>query len=281
VRPPAWLVDAVVAVYPKGVRDRYGPEIAGLIGDSPRPWRDLGDVAWNATLERTGSVRVGSLRPHVRQMLALVTFPAVFWFAMIVLTPVAFIGSGALGALVGHGHVRFTADNGIETGGGTGAFFTGAVLTVALLAVLASLNARRWIDSLAVPAPAFLVPTLLGLGCLGMTLVPPTLILVLEGERWVAVPAATACWWLMVLVLGARFRALTRQGRTAAARRLAVAGTPAVLAVTFTVHLATLAPHDAGLALFYVGPMSPPSLMAVCTPFTFAILAAVTPPVRT
>jgi hypothetical protein len=97
-------------------------------------------------------------------------------------------------------------------------------------------------------------------------MLPPTFLPFFGG--WAIVP----CWWLMLLVLGARFRALIRQGRTRAARRVAVVGTPAVVAVTVTVHMTTtLFPVE---MLFW--PMSLLSVLIVCTPFTFAILSAVT-----
>ncbi|GIJ64281.1 hypothetical protein [Virgisporangium aurantiacum] len=261
MRPPAWLVRATFAVYPEDVRDRYGVEIADLLDGSPRPWRDLGDVAWNAVLERVGTVRYGRLRPYRRQMLALVTFPAVFWVALLILLPTVAFGTLAVGGLVTRGRFGLGPDVSFA------AFIPGGLVTIGFVAFVATQNARRWVDSLDVPAPAFLVPTLLGLGCLGVGILPPTVLPYFGG--WATVP----CWWLMVLVLSARYRTLIRHGRTGAARGLAVVGTPAVLAVTATVHLTTtLFP---GEMLFW--PMSLMSVLVVCTPFTFAILSAVTP----
>jgi hypothetical protein len=271
MRPPARLVDATITVYPEAVRDRYGPEIAGLLQDSPRPWRDLGDVAWNAALERAGTMSAGRLRPHGHQMLALVTFPGVFFVAMIVLLPATSIIAAALGALAGPGHIGFSGDNGIDMDAGYGTFAVSTALNIAFVALIASLNARRWIDSLAVPALAFLVPTLLALGCLGTAVLPPGFVLMYEAPMML--PSGVACWWLMVVVAGTQFSVLRRRGRTAAARTLAVAGTPTVLVVTFAVLVAT-GPLDKQWQFVHLWPMGPFALMAVCTPFTFAILAA-------
>jgi hypothetical protein len=261
MRPPAWLVRAAFAVYPEDVRDRYGAEIADLLDGSSRPWRDLGDVAWNAVLERVGTVRYGRLRPYGRQMFALVTFPAVFWVALLILLPTMLFGTIAVGNVVSWGELGLADDVSVA------AFIPGSIVIVGFVAFVASQNARRWLDSLDVPAPAFLVPTLLGLGCLGVGILPPSVLPLIGG--WATVP----CWWLMVLVLGARYRALIRHGRTGAARGLAVVGTPAVLVVTATVHVTTT--RFPGEWLFW--PMSLMSVLIVCTPFTFAILSAVTP----
>jgi hypothetical protein len=261
MRPPAWLVRAAFAVYPEDVRDRYGAEIADLLDGSPRPWRDVGDVAWNAVLERAGTVRYGRLRPYGRQMLALVTFPLVFWVALLILLPTMAFGTVAVGGLVTGRGLGFADDASFA------AFIPASMVTTGLVAFVASQNARRWVDSLDVPAPAFLVPTLLGLGCLGVGLLPPTFIPFFGG--WATVP----CWWLMVLVLGARYRALALHGRTRAARGVAVVGTAATLAVTATVHMTTT--FYPGEMLFW--PMNLMSVLGVCTPFTFAILSAVTP----
>ncbi|MDI1463626.1 hypothetical protein QEZ54_21825 [Catellatospora sp. KI3] len=46
------LATLALALYPRRIRDRYGDEIAGLLRDSPRPWRDLADVAWCALGDR-------------------------------------------------------------------------------------------------------------------------------------------------------------------------------------------------------------------------------------
>ncbi|MBV1850869.1 hypothetical protein [Catellatospora tritici] len=46
------LSTLVLALYPRRIRDRYGDEIADLLRDSPRPWRDLADVTWCALGDR-------------------------------------------------------------------------------------------------------------------------------------------------------------------------------------------------------------------------------------
>lgn len=38
-----WLLDGVVALYPRAIRERYGEEITDLLTNSPTPVRDLGD----------------------------------------------------------------------------------------------------------------------------------------------------------------------------------------------------------------------------------------------
>lgn len=47
-----WLVNGVVGLYPRTIRERYGEEISDLLVNSPTPVRDLADVAWCALRDR-------------------------------------------------------------------------------------------------------------------------------------------------------------------------------------------------------------------------------------
>jgi hypothetical protein len=59
-------MNAVLRLYPKAFRDRYGDEIAMLLESSPTPRRDLVDVFWHALLDRVGDFFHGGWRSTPR-----------------------------------------------------------------------------------------------------------------------------------------------------------------------------------------------------------------------
>jgi hypothetical protein len=64
-----WLV----WLYPRAWRLRYGREVAGLLADSPRPWRDAINVAFHAPLTWT-EITV------VKAMILVVAASSLVWF---------------------------------------------------------------------------------------------------------------------------------------------------------------------------------------------------------
>jgi hypothetical protein len=72
------LIRLAVALYPRDVRDRYGPEIADLLAHSQRPVRDLADVARCALAERARLLSYPRLRPYLHATAGLLVAPAAF-----------------------------------------------------------------------------------------------------------------------------------------------------------------------------------------------------------
>jgi hypothetical protein len=75
---PSRPVRAVLAIYPRAVRDRYGDEIAEMLANSPRPLRDLADVAWCALADRREHLTVPRLRVRDLALVTLLAAPVVF-----------------------------------------------------------------------------------------------------------------------------------------------------------------------------------------------------------
>jgi hypothetical protein len=275
-RPPAWLVTAVLAVYPPRVRERYGEEIAGLLHRSERPWRDLANVTWNAALERIGSVRGAPLRPYVVRMGALLAAPLLFYPALLVALPVAAILSGLVGALVGQGAVSFGSDTGLQASSQDGPSIATAVVVLAVVATLCALTARQWTDALRVPALLLVVPTMLVLGACGTTMSVLAFNTLMNAPfvggpnpEWVAIPVSAAVWWTVLTALLTVHRALTRHGRTTAARLVVAVAAALTLAVCTAINL-LVAGTDAPVAMFLLPGFIP--LATVCTPFAFALM---------
>lgn len=275
-RPPARLVAAALAVYPPHVRERYGEEIADLLDHSPRPWRDLTNVAWNATLERIGSVRRAPLRPYAARMGALLSAPMLFYVALMVGRPVSAILSGVLGALVGQGSVNVSGDGGLQTSSEDGPFIAAAAVVVAVIATLGVLTARLWTDALRLPALPVVVPAMLVLGAAGTIVAPLTLNTLVNlpldtafDPEWVAVPVSTVVWWALLTALVTRHRALIRRGRTTAAWLVVVAATTVTPLTSLAIHMLAAGPHAPVTFLLITG-FTP--LATVCTPFAFALM---------
>lgn len=275
-RPSTRLIAAVLAVYPPALRDRYGPEIADLVSGSGRPWRDLTDVIWNATLERIGSVRRAPLRHYAVRAGALMFAPMLFYVALMVAAPIMSILSGAFGALFGQGYIRIGSEVGIQTGLSEGAFLAAGFVGVAAVAALAVVNAHQWTAALRVPAPTVVVPTMLVLGSAGTTMAIVAMNTLLNlrngggwGPEWVTVPVSAAVWWVLLSASLARHRTLTRRGQTVAARLVVTAATVATPVVCGAIQLLGAQSYNRG-GLFPLFGFTP--LAAICTPFAFALL---------
>jgi hypothetical protein len=272
VTPPAWLRAAVLAVYPPRVRERYGEEVADLLDHSPRPWHDLSDVAWNATWERVGSVREAPLRPYAVRMMALGLAPMVFMAALFMLSPVVFMGAGALGAVVGRGYIGWNS-----AGVDDDIFLVIAeALAVALVAVLAVRIAHRWTDALRIPALTVTVPTMMVLGSVAMIAPLVGLNAISNSQEGYPVdpavrilPISAAAWWVLLTALAVGYGTLRRRGRTAAAWIVVVVATVAVPVLTGAIY-SLMGPRSAFPG--FADSMSLPPLATVSTLFTFLLL---------
>jgi hypothetical protein len=275
-RPPARLVAAALAVYPPHVRERYGEEIAELLDHSPRPWRDLTNVAWNATLERIGSVRRAPLGPYAVRMGALLSAPMLFYVALMVGMPVSAILSGVLGALVGRGSVNVSGDGGLQASSEDSMFIAAAAVVVTAIAILGALTARLWTDALRLPALPVVVPAMLVLGAAGTTVALLTFNMIANlpfdnafNPEWVAVPVSAVVWWILLTALVTRYRALIRHGRTTAGWLVGAAATAATPVMCLTIHVLAAGPN-APVSLLLMTGLTP--LATVCTPFAFALM---------
>ncbi|MEV4279868.1 hypothetical protein [Actinoplanes xinjiangensis] len=99
------VLAAVLALYPRRIRDRYGAEITDLLLHSPTPGRDLADVAWCALADRGASPTMSHARPHLVRLTGLLVTPLVFGVALAALTGIAVTVLAAVegfGYRVGH-----------------------------------------------------------------------------------------------------------------------------------------------------------------------------------
>jgi hypothetical protein len=259
---PAWLVNAVLALYPAGIRRRYGPEVADLLASSATPWRDVANVAWCALLDRGGSVTVARLRPHVGRVTVLLGIPVVFSFAILMLTQVGFLLYAGLGALLGPG----SSDS---------LYAAGRLTAVGLVAVAAVWMARQLGDTVLVPAPNVVIPAALALGSVAAVGAVP----VLDGQygaEWLAATAATVCWWPAVTLLARGGVRRARLGRTADATTLMAAGTLGMMSLCYTAYLGVLGSlgQSGWLAGSQLSLGGLPALLTVCTPFALTLLEA-------
>jgi MFS family permease len=76
VPTPARRVRLILTLYPRRLRDRYGPEIADLLARSSRPRRDLLNVAAHALAERAGALGRRDWRPALGLLAAMAAVPA-------------------------------------------------------------------------------------------------------------------------------------------------------------------------------------------------------------
>lgn len=67
-------MNAVLRIYPKPFRDRYGEEITMLLESSATPRRDVLNVVWNAVLDRFGAFFAGGRRRTPRYLLYAVAW---------------------------------------------------------------------------------------------------------------------------------------------------------------------------------------------------------------
>jgi hypothetical protein len=282
-RPPTWLIALTLAVYPPVLRDRYGLEIADLLHQSDRPWRDLSNVAWAAAWERAsvrGSWRGAPVRPYAVRAAALGFAPMVFFVPLYMSTPVTSILAGAIASIFGRGYVHMGGpDEGLQMGYDDEIFSLVAVaLVVAPVAVVAVRLARRWTDALRIPAPAVVVPTMLVLGSLTvlLPLIGLNAVYTLQAGQGldpglVALPVAAAVWWVPLTASAVRYRSLTNRGRTGLARAVAVVATVAAPVLCGVVYVLVL-PESGGPLFGFACQARLPPLAAVCTPFAFALL---------
>jgi hypothetical protein len=181
-------VRLVVALYPRAVRDRYGPEIADLLTHSRRPVRDLADVARCALAERTRMLTYARLRPHLHATTGLVAAPMAFAGAYLMLY---FLGGWQFFA------VAAVVDS--LTSAEAGLLFPAAVtLPVAAGAIWLAGHAR-------LPFTPALAPAGLAVGAL--PLVP-----LLTDTGRLPMAAAIVCWSMTTGVLSTVAVALAHRG---------------------------------------------------------------------
>jgi hypothetical protein len=102
-------VRALLALYPQGVRARYGDEIGELLAQSRTPWRDAADTARSALTERLATITRAGLRRTGRSLLlgllVIVAAPTALFvvtlFTGIFLPPAGIVVAALAGALVG------------------------------------------------------------------------------------------------------------------------------------------------------------------------------------
>jgi hypothetical protein len=193
----ARLVRIVLALYPARTRERYGAEIAELLAHSPRPGRDLLDVAWCALTDRGATMPSPRLRST----------------AWLLAAPLAFVA--ALAALAGATAMALN----IMTSQVADVAFAVSVLPVVAGAAWA---ARRYAGDRATAPPVLAVPAALAIGIAATAAIPS--VGEAFGETWPAVLAAALCWAIATTVVAAAGRILARRARIGAARTVLVLG---------------------------------------------------------
>jgi hypothetical protein len=270
------LVRAVLGLYPAHVRDRYGAEIADLLSHSPKPARDLADVAWCAVADRGASVTVAAVRPHLIRLTGLIAAPFAFGVALAAAASVALV---FLGALEG-------------SGSAIGYRLADVVIAASVLPVVAATVwlARRAGRGESVRAPLFVVPTTLALGIIAVASLPSVGQAV--GETWSAAVVAALCWYGGVLALANGATAVARWGRGGFAWLVAALGGFAVLELACTAYVllvhrayglsrsSAFSAYPAVITGFGGDPAGQmadalkglPALLTVCTAFTLTVV---------
>ncbi|MET7393806.1 hypothetical protein ABZS66_09970 [Dactylosporangium sp. NPDC005572] len=182
-------VRLVIALYPRHVRDRYGPEIADLLSHSRRPLRDLADVARCALAERVQALTYARLRPHVNATTGLIAAPVAFAGAYLMLYTLCAWTFAAVAAAAGAS----------VTAGSARIVPAAAALPVAAGAIWLAGRAR-------LPFTSALAPAGLTVGALTVML------LVTDVGRW-PVAAAVGAWGVTTGALSTVAVALVRRGR--------------------------------------------------------------------
>lgn len=165
-----------LALYPPHVRERYGEEIEDLLAASPRPWRDLADVArcgldeQFATISPRAAARQAgrALWAAVLILFALPLFGCLLLFAPPLAAAVAAVGGYALGVrawawwLPPLGAVGFVLavamapgiaevlGGGLADKDARGFLMLGLAGTVGLVALAAGLRRRWWVVAVCV-----------------------------------------------------------------------------------------------------------------------------------
>ncbi len=284
----ARLARAVLALYPREVRDRYGDEIAGLLAHSARPWRDLADVARTALGERLSGGRATLAQARARTVL---------WHLLLLTVMPAALTVVLVALMSATGPVLFFADRWVDAERGASVAYAVMVLPTALLAWPAGLLAGR-VARLA--APWLAVPVALALGLLAIAAVPGVGMVL--GESLPGAAAAIAVWCAGIAALARWSGALHSRIGAAAVR---VAGTLLLLeATTITYVLTALAPGRAprNLAAWWfpsaISGVDPglvdgaylqlsdaikflPAVLAVCTVFALTVVSVTRTRART
>lgn len=183
------VIRLVLALYPRPVRERYGPEIADLLAHSRRPTRDLVDVARCALAERARTLTYARLRPHLHATTGLVAAPMAFAGAYLTLF-----------FLCGWLFVAVAAVAGSSVSDGAGRLLPAVVTPpVAAGAIWLARHAR-------LPFTSALAPAGLAAGAL------PLVLLLTDTGRW-PMAVALGCWWVATGALSTVAVALIRRGR--------------------------------------------------------------------
>jgi hypothetical protein len=185
-------VRLVIAMYPRHVRDQYGPEIADLLAHSRRPLRDLADVARCALAERMQALTYARLRPYVDATTGLIAAPMAFAGVYLVFYTLCAWTFAAAGVSLAAAGVSLTAESARVVP-------AAAALPVAAGAIWLAGHAR-------LPFTSALSPAGLTVGVLTVML------LVTDTGRW-PMAAAVGCWGVMTGTLSTVAVALVRRGR--------------------------------------------------------------------
>ncbi|MFD2766755.1 hypothetical protein [Micromonospora eburnea] len=225
---PSRVVRAVLAVYPHAVRNRYGDEIAEMLANSPRPVRDLADVAWCALADRREFLTVPRLRVRDLALVTLLAAPVVFTAAYftVLLALMVLLNRGSGGR---HEVVHL---------------ITNAVMLVPM-AFLAFAWGRQLRRVRSVAALNVMVPVALASVFLALLTVAPNhdfYGLVTSSSRSDGVPGALAVlsWCVGLIALAVAMAALRKRGRHQVAFVVAVVGALAVLEVSTVLHVLSL-----------------------------------------
>ncbi|MGW4498232.1 hypothetical protein ACWENR_06390 [Micromonospora sp. NPDC004336] len=279
-----WLIRRVLALYPRAIRERYGPELADLLARSPRPGRDLVDVAWCALSDRVAggprALTSARTRHHLATLAKLVCAPLGFGFALLLLMA----GAGQVLNLLGSTDIDVVAV--------TPVVFAAMVVPVGLLALW---RGRAVARTGRIAAAGLVVPVALTVGLLGVASVPglgQSL-----GETLQSSVLATLCWCVGVLAVGRLAAALGARGRPVLGRLTSMVGALVVLQASTIAYVLTAIPapiaprqdalwwypsvvsgYDPGLVDAGVGQLSDalkglPAVLTVCTVFALSAMA--------
>ncbi len=278
------LIRGLLAMYPQPVRERYGDEIADLLVHSPRPLRDLADVAWCALTDRREHFTVPRPRIAKSTMLKLLAAPVVFGTALLF----------AISAVLA---VFNTVDEGAD--------YQAVAIASAAAMLPVALLAAWWGRSLghkdAMKSPGLVIPIALAVVVTTMW-TAPSIPLVGEsvGASLVATLPATVTWCVGLMVLIAVTAKLRSRGLGSLATVVAIAGGFLMLELSTIAKVlsvldaqaaprvdalwwypATITGYDPGLVMSThdmlheaVGIM--PAVLTICTVFALVIVANAT-----
>ncbi|MFC6020275.1 hypothetical protein ACFP2T_29410 [Plantactinospora solaniradicis] len=207
----ARLVDTVLALYPRPIRERYGPEIADLLTHSPTPVRDLADVTWCALWDRVvrgaQALSMARARTGVLALARLLLIPLGLTIALLVLM----VATGPV--------LNLMVALGIDVERTASMIHSLSLLPVGLLAWWLG---RRLGRTGAVPAAWALAPTALAVGLLAIAALPG--VGVVLGETPGSSTLAVLCWSAGTAVTCRLLRTAVERGRVARAWLTGVVG---------------------------------------------------------